>query len=208
MSQPYSGAAASVTDANVYFRGPASAVCLVGPLLQLALWLVVAIVVLSAGRALEQRIRGGIDQQVAGWTEKAQIAELQTVPPVSRVIDWGVVILVWIIALQGVFFFVRRVWRWFSTRYTLTSDRIEIERGIIGKQITNIELWRVKDLDYARSPLDFLLGVGRLRVAFLDGALQGQVIGPLPNAREVYGKLKQARLEAGRKAGAQAVGLA
>ena len=96
---------------------------------------------------------------------------------------------------------------WLSTRYRITNDRIEYERGIISKTVLNVELWRVRDLNFRRSVVHFVLGLGVIDIVATDETISKLTIGPIRGAREVYDKLKQARLKSGRSAGAQAVGM-
>ena len=108
-------------------------------------------------------------------------------------------------ALKRIF---KAVWHWLSTRYRLTTHRIEIEQGIFSKCIQNFELWRVQDINYTRSFWEFVFHLGRIHVKALDaGSEDVFLIGPIPDARKVYDRLKDARLAAGQRAGAQAMGV-
>jgi len=207
MSQPFPSVSDHPTDTEVYYRGASSSVSLIGPLVRLVLWLMLAIFVAWAGRIATQALHSSVDNRLADWLANHPSAESVRSWSASRIVGWGFTIAGWIVVLQGLLFFLRRVWLWLSTSYTLTSDRLEIEQGILAKRITNVELWRVRDLDYVRNLFEFFFGIGRLLVTYQDNQDRRLFIGPIPNARQIYEKIKQARLKAGRKAGAQAVGI-
>ena len=96
---------------------------------------------------------------------------------------------------------------WLSTRYQITSDRIEYERGILSKTVLNVELWRVRDIFYRRSIIQFFLGLGVIDILATDDTIPRLKIGPIRGARGIYDEVKQARLKSGRLAGAQAMGM-
>lgn len=103
--------------------------------------------------------------------------------------------------------FLRGILTWLSTRYRLTSDRVEYERGILSKRIYNVELWRVRDVSYRRTLLQFFLGLGMIDILATDDTIPKLKVGPIFRARAIYDRLKQARLRAGRLAGPQAMGM-
>ncbi|WP_342436654.1 PH domain-containing protein [Paenibacillus sp. FSL L8-0436] len=51
-----------------------------------------------------------------------------------------------------------------TTTYTITSQRIMVKTGLIGKDLEEIELLRVNDFSVAQSIPDRLLGIGTLTV--------------------------------------------
>jgi len=114
----------------------------------------------------------------------------------------------WIVMVIGIWRLVRGVWRWLTTKYSITSERIEIESGVFSKCITTLELWRIKDIDYVRSFLEFFFGLASIRIIAADAPLMVTIkLGPFRNTRRIYDKLKEARRLVGRRAGAQAVGV-
>jgi membrane protein YdbS with pleckstrin-like domain len=58
-----------------------------------------------------------------------------------------------------------------TTRVTIDKGRLQIEKGILARRLTNIELWRVEDIDFRQTLLNRVTG---------DGIL---IIHPLPRAR-------------------------
>ena len=65
----------------------------------------------------------------------------------------------------------------------------------------------MRDVLYRRSIIQFFLGLGVIDILATDDTIPKLEIGPIPNARGIYDKLKQARLKSGRLAGAQATGM-
>ncbi len=78
-----------------------------------------------------------------------------------------------------------------TTRYRVTSYRIDYERGIFSKSIDTLELWHVDDLKYQQSLLDRILGVGAITVVSSDDTTPELVLQALPNPRPVFESLKQ-----------------
>ncbi|MNC39115.1 Bacterial membrane flanked domain protein [compost metagenome] len=62
-----------------------------------------------------------------------------------------------------------------TTRYTITSQRIMVKTGLIGKDLEEIELLRVNDFSVDQSIPDRLLGIGTLTV-FSDDASSPQLL--------------------------------
>lgn len=62
-----------------------------------------------------------------------------------------------------------------TTTYTITSQRIMVKTGLIGKNVEEIELLRVRDLSVAQSIMDRMLSIGTLTV-FSDDASAPQLL--------------------------------
>ncbi|MEK4881476.1 MULTISPECIES: PH domain-containing protein [Paenibacillus] len=62
-----------------------------------------------------------------------------------------------------------------TTSYTITSQRIMVKTGLIGKNVEEIELLRVRDLSVKQSIMDRMLGIGSLTV-FSDDASAPQLL--------------------------------
>jgi membrane protein YdbS with pleckstrin-like domain len=221
---------ASDAEPRVIFQGPASAVALIGPAFNGVVKVLIAVLLFSSER-LWQRVEtapwsGALTAQLARASVALQpaisnlvdtTAEVRkaasnsepnsTVSPAALIFG-GLKWLGWLFILLALLHIIKAAWMWLATRYLLTTHRIEIERGILSKHILNLELWRVKDICYSRSFWDFFFQVGRLRVIAADEVMPDLHIGPIPGARSVYDQLKHARLMAGQRAGAQAMGVA
>ncbi|RMD84527.1 MAG: hypothetical protein D6820_00975 [Lentisphaerae bacterium] len=83
-----------------------------------------------------------------------------------------------------------------SRYYLVDSEHIEYERGLFSKRVDNIELWRIQDLRLDQPFLQRLLGLGTVVVISTDKSFPALAIGPIPNARTVYERLRKAAVKA------------
>jgi uncharacterized membrane protein YdbT with pleckstrin-like domain len=103
--------------------------------------------------------------------------------------------------LVGLFLLVP-VWvRTRSTRWKLTSRRIETERGLLSKRIDTLELWRVRDVEFTQSLVERMAGVARLTVTAHDGSLPVLEVRGVPGDRAVYDRLMNALMLARQQRG-------
>ena len=54
--------------------------------------------------------------------------------------------------------------RWFTTRFRITGDRIELERGLLSRHAVATPLDRVRTVDLTASPIHRLLGLSTVRI--------------------------------------------
>ncbi len=97
--------------------------------------------------------------------------------------------IAWLLGIPGL------VWTFFqhaTTRYKLTLRRIEIEKGVLSKTVDSLELWRVLDVRYTQSILDRIMGVAKITVMSTDKSSPELVLYGLPNARELFERLRDA----------------
>lgn len=78
-----------------------------------------------------------------------------------------------------------------STRYRVTSYRIDYERGLFSKSIDTLELWHVDDIKFHQSFLDRLVGVGQIMIKSTDDSTPELLLQALPDPRSVFEALKQ-----------------
>ncbi|NQX44442.1 PH domain-containing protein [Paenibacillus tritici] len=57
-----------------------------------------------------------------------------------------------------------------STKYTITSQRIMVKSGLIGKDVEEIELLRVNDFSVSQSVMQRMLGIGTLIILSDDAS--------------------------------------
>ena len=55
-----------------------------------------------------------------------------------------------------------------ATRYRLTTQRLFVQKGLIAKELEEVELFRVKDVTVRQGMLDRMLGVGTVVVLSTD----------------------------------------
>jgi membrane protein YdbS with pleckstrin-like domain len=77
-----------------------------------------------------------------------------------------------------------------TTRYRVTSYRIEFERGILTKRIDSLELWHVDDISFEQGLLDRMMNVGSITVISDDKTTPRLELHGLPNPRQIFDALK------------------
>jgi membrane protein YdbS with pleckstrin-like domain len=82
-----------------------------------------------------------------------------------RLVVIGAVLLVSLLRLARV---VLRYLQLKTTRYRLTNQRLTIESGLVSKRVDDVDLRSVQDVALAQSPLERILGVGRLEIVSSD----------------------------------------
>jgi membrane protein YdbS with pleckstrin-like domain len=87
-----------------------------------------------------------------------------------------------------------------STFYRLTPDRLEYRRGLLGRKVDNIDLFRVTDYTMDRSFLDRLLGIGTIKLISSDKSDPEFLIFKIKNPQRVFDILSKATFAADRKA--------
>ncbi|MCA9713066.1 MAG: PH domain-containing protein, partial [Myxococcales bacterium] len=79
-----------------------------------------------------------------------------------------------------------------TTKYKLSSRRIETEVGILLKKVDSLELWRVLDVRYEQSLIDRIFGIAKIELISTDQTDKQLVMHGLPNHRELFEKLRDA----------------
>jgi membrane protein YdbS with pleckstrin-like domain len=85
--------------------------------------------------------------------------------------------------------------------YEVSADRIEWSRGILDRQVDNVDMYRVIDLKMRRSLLDCLFGIGKVALITNDKTDPVFVFEKVRDCRYLYDVIKKASLAAGRRAG-------
>ncbi|HEX9161102.1 MAG TPA: PH domain-containing protein, partial [Thermoanaerobaculia bacterium] len=70
-----------------------------------------------------------------------------------------------------------------STLYTITNQRVMIERGLLSKSLSEIDLRYVDDTQFYQGVFDRLLGVGNVTIISSDKATPVYVLGGVRNPR-------------------------
>ena len=79
-----------------------------------------------------------------------------------------------------------------ALRYTLTAERLEIEKGFFARRRQSVELRRVRELVLEETLLGRLRGVGRITVLCSDPRAPSLDIGPVAGARKLCQDLRLA----------------
>ena len=92
-----------------------------------------------------------------------------------------------------------------ATRYRLTTQRLFAQKGLIAKDLEEVELFRVKDVTVRQGVLDRMLGVGTVTVLSTDDSaprldLAG-IRRPVEVKEQVRGAFRAARQREGMRTG-------
>jgi uncharacterized membrane protein YdbT with pleckstrin-like domain len=79
-----------------------------------------------------------------------------------------------------------------AVAYTLSRDRLEIERGLLGRRHESVELWSVRDVALEQSPLDRMFDAGTITIVSNDQILPSLVVGPIARAQSLYAAIRDA----------------
>jgi len=83
-----------------------------------------------------------------------------------------------------------------NTKYIITSERVRIVEGLLGKDRQDIELVRVQDIDQSQSVSERLLNIGDLHVQSHDRSHPQTVLRNIKDPLDVHEILRRAVLDA------------
>lgn len=110
----------------------------------------------------------------------------------------------WILALAGV---VLAGWSWLQTRtirYRLTTERLFITTGLIGRRQNEMELFRIKDVAFSQTIGQRMLGLGTVRVISTDDSAPDISITGISEAEKLKDVLREHYRAARRREGMRA----
>ncbi len=85
--------------------------------------------------------------------------------------------------------------------YTVTSERVKVRKGLLGKDIENFELIRVQDLDFSQKLSERMLGIGDLVIRGSDVSHAELTLRNIRDPEQVYELVRRAWLEARKRYG-------
>jgi uncharacterized membrane protein YdbT with pleckstrin-like domain len=89
-----------------------------------------------------------------------------------------------------------------NSRCIIRPIRIETEVGVLSKDLTSLDLFRITDLELKQGLIERILGIGTIRVTSNDPKTPELIIYQIPKARAVYKYLQQQVPIAARQRGA------
>ncbi len=87
--------------------------------------------------------------------------------------------------------------------YVLTSERLKIRQGLLGRDIENFELIRIQDIDFKQGVTERIFGIGDITITGQDPSNPKIVLRNVPKPEVVYETLRRAWLEARKRYGLQ-----
>lgn len=91
----------------------------------------------------------------------------------------------------------------FNEKYIITSERIKITRGLVGRDVENYELIRIQDIDFSQNLSERMFKIGDINISGQDPSNAHVVLRNIPNPEEVYEILRRAWLSARKRHGLQ-----
>lgn len=85
--------------------------------------------------------------------------------------------------------------------YIITSERIKIAHGLIGKDYENFELVRIQDIDVSQGMGERIMGLGDIHIKGADPSTPDITLRNIDQPQEVYEKLRKAWLAARKRYG-------
>ena len=119
----------------------------------------------------------------------------------GSVADWkyNPLFLILTIMTLGIFLFIVKLYRQYTT-YTLTSSRLIIISGILGRKLDEIELFRIVNSISEQGTIDRLANLGNIRIDSTDKT--GMVyMKKIPHPHEVRDSLREVYMAARNKRG-------
>ncbi len=87
------------------------------------------------------------------------------------------------------------------TKYTVTSENILLERGVLFREIDNIDLFRVTDVNLRQNILQRILGTGNILIASSDKSKPDVVLADVTEPRTPFENIRRAALRADKERG-------
>jgi uncharacterized membrane protein YdbT with pleckstrin-like domain len=103
------------------------------------------------------------------------------------------------IAVVVVLILLLKALRLKTTYYEVSGERIEYGRGLLDRQVDNLDMFRIIDMKLRRSFLDCIVGVGSVTLTTTDKSDPEFVFKKVRDARLLYDAIKKASLDADRK---------
>lgn len=132
-----------------------------------------------------------LDGYLERTVEPTLVAAKQATTPKAKTNDEGDEEILW----EG------RPFLSISTHYTITSERLRIVEGVLGKEREDIELIRIQDIDIRQAFRERLLNVGDILIAGHDSTHPKTILNNIKDPEAVHELLRKAILKARKKHG-------
>ncbi len=90
-----------------------------------------------------------------------------------------------------------------NERYIITTERIKITHGFVGRNIENFELIRIQDIDFTQGATERMFGIGDLQIRGHDPSDPEIELRNVHHPEVVYETLRRAWLDARKRHGLQ-----
>lgn len=85
------------------------------------------------------------------------------------------------------------IYRWLAvkcTRFTLTTQRFRIEKGILNKDLDDLELYRVKDITLRQPLIQRIVGLGTLTMVTSDATTPTVILPAIADPLSVMDRIR------------------
>lgn len=103
--------------------------------------------------------------------------------------DWALLAAIGIIILAFIIWVAIPIWRWRTTVYTITTDRIMAQRGILSRRSREIPIHRITQVSCQQGILDRIFGAGTLLLADAASMEGGTRFKDIPQVKTVQESL-------------------
>ncbi len=110
--------------------------------------------------------------QISAWNNVISTLATWTHISLSTFQEWTVIFFAFLVLLGVLRLLVRYV-RWVRTVYAVTSHRVIVQTGILGKDFHEIPVTQVRGVDVHQSFFQRILGYGTVRVSSEGGSTLG-----------------------------------
>jgi len=83
-----------------------------------------------------------------------------------------------------------------TTFYRVTTERVRVQRGLVGRDFDDIELIRIQDLDRTQGITERMLAIGDVHIISSDPSKPKLVLENVPDPDKVHEILRRAMMEA------------
>jgi hypothetical protein len=83
-----------------------------------------------------------------------------------------------------------------TEHYSITSERVRITRGLLGKDREDIELFRLQDIDHTQRMTERMLNIGDITLRSADPSHPEVVLRNIPDPAQVHETIRRAMLSA------------
>jgi hypothetical protein len=90
-----------------------------------------------------------------------------------------------------------------TEHYVVTSERIIMRRGLVGRDFEHYELIRVQDIDFTQGATERMFGIGDIHIKGHDASDPEITLRNVHHPEEVYETMRRAWLEARKRHGLQ-----
>ncbi|MDD5010933.1 MAG: PH domain-containing protein [Phycisphaerae bacterium] len=133
---------------------------------------------------------------MAFWPVKQFLADAKLGENVIGTIEKYRLVVALSLSVAAMLVFLFKIIRLKSIRYRITSDRIEWSRGILSRNVDNIDMFRIVDMSMHRSFSDRLVGIGSIVLITTDKTDPEFRLEKVGRPNQLYGIIKKASLDA------------